>query len=112
MFDPDLFPQLEGPITFELDSGVKLHKESPDTFYLPPEEERTTLRVGDLCKLIFRMTDGERVAVERMWVLVGQVKPEYYVGALDNQPYCTEEIGVGFKVEFHAGHVIQVMRMA
>jgi hypothetical protein len=85
MFDPDLFPQLEGPITFELDSGVKLHEESPDTFYLP---------------------------AERMWVIVQQIKPEYYVGTLDNQPYCTEEIGVGFKVEFHADHVIQVMRMA
>jgi hypothetical protein len=111
MFNPNLWPQLDGPVTFTLDSGVELHQEAPDTFYLPPEEERTSLRPDDFAKLIFRITNGEKVAVERMWVRVREVRPEDYVGTLDNQPYCTEAIHIGLRVEFHADHVIQIRRM-
>jgi hypothetical protein len=33
---------------------------------------------------------------------------EYYVGTLDNDPYCTDEIRSGMRVEFHSDHVIQI----
>ena len=96
--------------TYTLNSGVDRHKEAPDTFEIPPESERESLRPGDLAKLIFRISVGDEVHVERMWVQVVQTKPEYYVGALDNDPCCTDDIRHGMPVEFHADHIVQIDR--
>src|SRR5690349_2189589 len=98
------------PVTYTLDNGAEIHKEAPDTFYFPPAEERESLRPGDLVKLIFRIEFGEEAHVERMWVRVAEVRPESYVGILDNDPYCTDEIHSGMRVDFHADHVIQIDR--
>ena len=108
MLDPDAIPKLEGPVTFVLESGVELHEQSPDTFLLPPSETRASLQPGDLAKLVFRITDGEKVCVERMWVIVPSVTPDGYIGTLDNDPYCTQEIQSGLLVEFSADHVIGI----
>ena len=102
------FPRLRGDVTFTLESGVELHGLAPETFYLPSAEERTNLRPGDFAKLMFRMTDGEQTAVERMWVLVREVRPDGYVGILDNEPFCTLSIQRGLSLQFHADHVIGI----
>ena len=96
------------PATYTLDSGAERHQESPDTFQLPSQLERESLKLGDLAKLIFRITDGDEVDVERMWVIVREIKPEFYVGVLDNDPFCTDEIRCGMRIEFHADHIIQI----
>jgi hypothetical protein len=76
-------------VTYTLDSGVERHQEAPDTFEIPPASEREALTPGQLVKLMFRIdVDGE-VHVERMWVIVEEMRPEFYVGVLDNDPYCT-----------------------
>jgi uncharacterized protein YegJ (DUF2314 family) len=98
------------PVTYTLDSGAETHREFPDTFQMPPQEERESLRPGDLVKLIFRIEFDDEAHVERMWVRVAEVRPEFYVGVLDNDPYCTDEIRSGMTVEFHADHVIQIGR--
>ena len=108
MLDPNAFPKLEGPVTFVLESGVELHEESPDTFPLPPVQKRRSLKPGDLAKLVFRITDGEKVCVERMWVIVRSATPEGYIGTLDNDPYCTQEMQSGLEVEFSPDHVIGI----
>ena len=96
------------PATYTLDSGAERHHETPNTFQLPPQVERESLKPGDLAKLIFRITDGDKVDVERMWVVVREVRPEFYVGVFDNDPFCTDEIRSGMSVEFHSDHVIQI----
>ena len=98
------------PITYTLDNAAETHREFPSTFQIPPQAERESLRVGDHVKLIFRIEFADEAHVERMWVLVSEVRPESYVGVLDNDPYCTEEIRSGMRVEFHANHVIQIHR--
>lgn len=97
-------------VSYSLDNGAEIHREAPETFWLPPQLERETLRPGDLAKLIFRIESGAEAHVERMWVRVTETKPESYVGVLDNDPYCTDEIQSGMRVEFHADHVIQIDR--
>lgn len=99
-------------VSYTLDNGAEIHREAPETFWLPPIEQRETLRPGDLVKLIFRIEFGEETHVERMWVRVTEVRAESYVGVLDNDPYCTDEIQSGMRVEFHADHVIQIDRKA
>ena len=98
------------PVTYTLDNGAETHREFPDTFEIPPQEDRERLRPGDLVKLIFRIEFGDEAHVERMWVQVTEVRPESYVGVLDTDPYCTDEICSGMRVEFHADHVIQIDR--
>jgi uncharacterized protein YegJ (DUF2314 family) len=98
------------PATYTLDNGVETHKEFPNTFEIPAQQDRVSLRPNDLVKLIFRIEFDDETHVERMWVRVTEVRPEAYVGALDNDPYCTDEIRSGTKVEFHADHVIQIDR--
>ncbi len=98
------------PATYTLDNGLNLHREFLTTFWIPPQEDRESLRAGDLVKLIFRIEVDDEAHVERMWVQVTEVKPEYYVGVLDNDPCCTDEICHGMRVEFHSDHVIQIDR--
>ncbi|HEX4343031.1 MAG TPA: DUF2314 domain-containing protein [Verrucomicrobiae bacterium] len=99
-------------VSYTLDSGVARREESPATFWIPPQEQRADLRPGDLVKLIFRITVDDEMHVERMWVRVTEIKPEYYIGALDNDPYCTNELQSGMRVEFHSDHVIEIDRPA
>ena len=94
--------------TYTLDDGAETHREFPETFEIPAQSDRESLRSGDFAKLMFRISVGDEVHVERMWVRVQEVNPEFYIGVLDNQPYCTDEIFIGMKVDFHSDHVIQI----
>lgn len=85
-----------------------MHAAAPATFYLPPLGARTCLVPGDIVKLVFRIEHDGEVDVERMWVIVQSTGPSGYVGALDNQPYCTEELELGTLVQFGPEHVIQI----
>ena len=98
--------------TYTLDNGAEIHGEFPETFEIPSQQERDSLRPGDLVKLVFRIEFDEQAHVERMWVRVSEVNSKSYVGVLDNDPYCTDEIRSGMRVEFHADHVIQIDRTA
>jgi hypothetical protein len=97
---------------YTLDIGVEAHQAAPETFMVPPERDRRSLGRGDFAKLMFRISDGHREAVERMWVRVQDVEADGYVGILDSEPQCTDAIGVGLRVEFNADHVIQIQRDA
>lgn len=97
-------------VTYTLDNAAETRREFSNTFYLPPKEQRESLRIGDLVKLIFRIEFDDDAHVERMWVQVTDVRSDGYVGVLDNDPYCTDEIRSGMRVEFHSDHVIQIDR--
>jgi len=97
-----------------LDDGETRHREAPDTFWIPELEVREGLRIGDLAKLIFRISVDnaeEPVAVERMWVLVRECIPGGYLGILDNDPDAieeNEEFWSGIELPFAPRHVIDV----
>jgi hypothetical protein len=60
---------------WHLNSGVKLNREHPETFWIPDEEEKRAIVPGVLVKLMFTTTDfwGRRNWGERMWVYVVEV---------------------------------------
>ena len=97
-----------------LEDGEALHREAPETFWLPDRQQRESLQLGDLVKLIFRISVGneeEPVAVERMWVLVRGRIATQYLGVLDNDPYAIEEndeLWSGVELPFAARHVIDI----
>jgi hypothetical protein len=99
---------------WQLDDGEELHRESPETFYLPTALVRSSLQPGQIVKLVFRIAleDEDQVPtveVERMWVIVQDtLQNGKYLGTLDNDPQCTQGMKSGMNVVFEPRHVIQV----
>jgi hypothetical protein len=83
--------------------GEESAKKSPDTFWIPPLEERQALKKGNLVKLMFKFEDG----VERMWVVVEGHEGPFYCGKLDNGPI-SSQLECGDAVLFEARHVINI----
>ncbi|MET3394496.1 hypothetical protein ABIC33_005170 [Variovorax sp. 1140] len=92
---------------FELDDGEARHEEAPETFDIPPREQRANLQPGEFAKLVFRIEHDETVDVERMWVIV-EVTATGYIGSLNNQPVSTDELQMGALVPFGPEHIIQI----
>ena len=105
-------------VSWSLDDGEAVHREAPDTFWMPPKEQRESLRPGDIAKLMFRMvlrdpaTGEEQEKVERMWVGVTSREGQGYRGALDNDPHYTRDLAAGAEVAFEPRHVIRIYEAA
>lgn len=96
-----------------LDDGEQIHREAPETFWLPSLEERQALQIGDFAKLIFRISvqDDEPVSVERMWVIVRKCAPGGYLGMLDNEPSAiakNDTFWLGAELPFEYRHIIAI----
>lgn len=100
--------KLSGEVTFTLEDGEKLNREYPDTFEIPERNLRNGLQKGDLVKLMFSLTDSTNSQTERMWVIVSGGDARGYIGVLDNDPYCTDEIKSGLEVKFRPENVISI----
>jgi len=84
----------------------------PNTFEIPPVEERTALHVGDVAKVIFESKASE-VMSERMWIVVTEVhEPGKYTGEVDSHAMCNPELPrLGDLIQFEAKHIMQMIRM-
>ena len=95
-----------------LESGLERHSLHPESFPIPDEAARRSLKVGDFAKLIFvvAVDDDAEPLVERMWVVVREVAGDRYFGLLDNEPAIDEndEFWIGSEVPFAQEHVIEV----
>ncbi len=90
---------------WHLGSGVRRNREHPDTFYLPPEEERQAVAPGMDVKLMFEMrNDGG----ERMWVTVTAVKKRKLIGRLSCLPVIIPRLMPGDKIKFKRDHIIDI----
>ena len=85
--------------------GEKLNQEHPDTFYMPPREDRENVDKGDLVKMIFT---SEVCGGERMWVIVTSRAGDGFTGILDNDPFSIEELSAGAEVKFGPEHIIEI----
>ncbi len=103
---------------WQLRSGEESHREHPDTFQIPPLDERQGLKRGHAVRLFFDIEGNEDdgsvgVQCERMWVIVSEGVGDTYVGILDNQPACLERsdsvyLRFGAEVPFRAEHVTAI----
>ena len=97
-----------------LEDGEALHRQAPDTFWIPAAAGRASLHPGDLVKLVFRIAldNPERpFSVERMWVIVRERVGGQYLGILDNNPHALEEndeLWSGVEIAFSARHIIDI----
>jgi hypothetical protein len=99
---------------FYLDDSTEYGRLYPDKYQIPDERLRTSLKVGDQVKLIFRFADEwcprRDNECERMWVEVLTVDEENmaYEGKLLNTPALHEGIKEGEVLWFHPLHVFDV----
>jgi hypothetical protein len=103
---------------WRLRSGEQSQREHPDTFWMPPLDQRQNVKRGQAVRLIFEIEAQDEQGVvhvsgERMWVIVAERVGDVYIGILDNQPACLKRSGnaylrFGAEVPFQAEHVIDI----
>jgi hypothetical protein len=101
-----------------LRSAEEAHRASPETFLLPPSQERDNLVQGQAVKLIFDQEGYEEsgevtVQGERMWVIVTDRMAGRYLGVLDSDPQLLEPnettyLKRGVEIAFDPEHVIDI----
>jgi uncharacterized protein YegJ (DUF2314 family) len=101
-------PRLTGKVTFQLEDGEAYHRAAPATFQIPERERREKVKEGEIVKLIFRFHGANDTRVERMWVKVSKRLENGYLGILDNDPYCTDQVKAGIEVSFQPQHIINI----
>lgn len=101
---------------WELFSGVVRHRDSPDTFWIPDEDDRDSVTIGDLVKLIFEYdieaTEEDPHTAERMWVRITDRIDQFYIGSLDNEPIVARDyhkLAVGSRIVFLSEHIIDIL---
>jgi hypothetical protein len=83
---------------------------SPITFSIPRSDQRASLQVGALVKLIFEADppSATGLTAERMWVEMREVRDGRFVGALDNEPSFIVDLEPGDAVHFGPEHVAAI----
>lgn len=98
---------ISGKQTWKLRSGVKMHRNHPDTFQIPSDEEKAAIQPGDFVKLMFDAGDH---GTERMWVKVTSLDP--LAGTLANSPFGIPDLSFGDHITFAPKHIICIEDVA
>lgn len=69
----------------KVESGLERHRQYPDSFWVPDDEEKAGLRPGDFVRLMWSVKRYV-AAGERMWVEITHRNGDQLVGRLDNWP--------------------------
>ena len=94
--------------------GEQRAREHPDTFEVPPRDQREQLGLGDFAKAIFVTPSMlQQNMGERMWLRVLERKqvgkgPITYRGQLDNSPHLVSGLKAGDDVTFRPENVIAI----
>ena len=101
-----------------LHSAEAAHDTLPDSFAIPPYEERDGLVRGNAARLLFdiMVTDEQgqaRSYQEIMWTIIAERVNGTYIGILDDQPGCLEPrtknyLIFGAEIPFTPEHIIEI----
>ena len=91
---------------YTLLNAEEMHAAHPDTFEIPPRNEREQLGPGDLAKLVFNDPDRD---TEPMWVRVtGIPSAGGYLGKLLDEPL-NIDAEYGDTVTFGPEHIVDLL---
>ena len=93
-------------LKYTLVDGIERNESNPDTFWIPSEESKNSLTVGDMAKLGFLDKGGNG---ERMWVEITEKDEDSFKGTLSNQPVFLK-LTYGDKVSFESKHIIGLIK--
>lgn len=91
---------------YTLVNGIELNESHPKTFWIPSEEDKNSLIVGDMVKLGFLDKQG---AGERMWVEITEKHENSFKGTLQNTPLWIK-VTYGDEVSFESKHIIDLIK--
>lgn len=86
----------------KVESGLRRHLESPDTFEIPDDELKEAIAPGDLVKLMWSVS---HFPGERMWVRVTHREGNRLAGDLENWPLFVH-LSPGERVRFEIDDII------
>ena len=90
-----------------LESGVENNRKWPDSFWIPSDEEKAAIVLGDHVKIGFRSRDNWG---ERMWFEVTKIGRRRLVGRMLNWPHGVYGINPDHDtVKFRLEHVIDII---
>jgi hypothetical protein len=96
-----------------LEDVEKTANQSPDTFFIPSKNERTSQKVGASVRLHFLLKDpsDDEPRAERMWVTItqeqGLLRP--YKGVLQSAPVYIKDLKPGNEITFKPCHIGQTI---
>lgn len=103
---------------WQLISAEARHLAAPETFWIPPLLERQSLKIGQAAKLIFEIESEDEEGkitrdCERMWVVISELVPPYFIGLLTNQPIGIDDdsafyLKEGVEIPFLPEHVSNI----
>ena len=93
-----------------LESALSRSETNPNTFLIPSENDRTSIKVGQGVKLVFWIQGEEQFPIcERMWVLVERrLSQGRYVGRLESTPETAGLLQRGQRLIFGPEHVAEI----
>jgi len=79
---------------------------------IPSDEERDSVKPGDIVKLIFKYRDhveknDQTITGEHMWVRVTDYGEGFFIAMLDNDPYYSTILKSDDEVHFHPKHIVK-----
>lgn len=97
---------------WELDSAEALNERYPDSFLIPCRDDRQSLKMGQMVKLLFLLLDHENgeaiVQGERMWVTITQISGHRCIGQLESEPATPNILQPLDLIEFGPEHVAAI----
>ncbi len=108
--EPIKSPDLERD-GWTLESAVSRSEANPNTFVVPSQSERSSIKVGPGVKLVFWIQGRKQFPIcERMWVVVEEVIANgEYVGRLESKPATKANLIPGQRLIFGPDHVAEIV---
>lgn len=89
---------------WHLVDGEAMHRDHPETFDVPDEEDKEAIETGDRVKAGFAMKEWG----ERMWLIVVDADPRHLICRLDSHPLAIPKLSCGDTIRIRRKHVIDV----
>lgn len=84
----------------KLVNAEEIHKQYPKSFEIPDKEDLDDLKIGDSVKV-------NKEPGERFWVEIVDIKPDYYLGEVDNE-IITGDIEYGDIIKFQRKNIYSI----
>jgi len=86
-------------------NGTLMARENPETFYVPKQEEKEAVTIGNHVKIGMRNEDG---GGERFWMLVTETAFPTFKGTTANN-LIQFDIEFGTELEFNEEHILDIL---
>lgn len=93
-------------LKYTLVDGIERNESNPNTFWIPSEEDKNSLIVGDMVKLGFLDKQGNG---ERMWVVITEKDGGSFKGTLANNPVFLK-LTYDDEISFEFKHIIDLIK--